>query len=196
MNEQSLTPQESLRLIQSMIDKTKKDISVKSHYFLLWGWLTFVCCIGQFILKHIIGYEKHYLVWLLILLGVAYSIIMGIRESKSAQVLTYVGESMRYLWTGMGIAYFVTSMVLTKIGWDSTVFPFFIILYGLGTFISGCFLRFRPLIAGGIIAWILAVISVNLSYDFQMLTAAAAILFSYIVPAYMLNSKKALVQQN
>lgn len=190
MNQESFSPEDSLRLIQSMINKTKQDISGKSHYFLVWGWLTFVCCIGQFILKHIVGYEKHYYVWMLILLGAAYSLYRGIRDKRNQPVQTYIGESMRHLWTGMGITYFVTSMVLTKIGWETSVFPFFIILYALGTFISGSFLKFRPLIVGGIIAWVLAIVAVNVSYDYQMLAAAAAILFSYIIPAYILQARR------
>ena len=190
MSAQNLSPQESLKLIQSMIDKTREGISGNAHYFLVWGWITFIACSGQFILKHIIGYEKHYQVWWLILVGVIFSIVSGIREERTTKVRTYVSDSMSYLWTGMGITYLVLSIVLTKVGWNTTVFPFFIILYALGTFISGCLLKFKPLIVGGIIAWILAAVSVFLEYDYQILMAAAAILFSYIIPAYLLRSHR------
>ena len=196
MEEEKFSPQESLRLIQTMIDRAHQQISGKTHYFLVWGWLTFICCVSQFLLKNIIGYEKHYLVWFLILPGVVYSIYMGIKESKQTRVQTYIGESMRHLWTGMGITYLVTSIILTKIGWNSNVFPFFIILYGLGTFISGSFLKFKPLIIGGMIAWVLAILAVYLKYDYQMLVAAAAILFSYIIPAYMMKTRIANVATN
>ncbi|MEI9958066.1 MAG: hypothetical protein WDM90_17580 [Ferruginibacter sp.] len=49
MQEENFSPQESLQLIQSMIAKTKRDMSDNSIHFLLWGWVTFVACIGQFI---------------------------------------------------------------------------------------------------------------------------------------------------
>jgi predicted PurR-regulated permease PerM len=42
------------------------------------------------------------------------------------------------------------------------------------------------LIIGGIIAWVLAIGAVYVNYDYQMLFGAAAILVSYIIPAYML----------
>lgn len=96
---------------------------------------------------------------------------------------------MKWLWIGMGVSYFVLSMILSKIGWETTVFPYFIMLYGLGTFISGNFLQFRPLVFGGIIAWTLAIGSAFVEYDYQMLFGAAAILFSYIIPAYLLRSR-------
>lgn len=186
MSDVKFSPEQSLQLIQSMISKTKQDMSDNGIYFLVWGWLTFFACTAQFILKHVYEYEKHYLVWSVIVIGVIFSVYQGSKEDRKSRAKTYIGESMKYLWTGMGISFFVLSMILSKIGWAFSVFPFFILLYGLGTFVSGCILRFRPLIIGGIIAWGLAIGSVYVSYDYQMLFGAAAILFSYIIPAYML----------
>ena len=195
MTEEHFSPEQSLQLIRSMIDKTKEGMSDKSIYFLVWGWLTFLACTGQFILKHILQYEKHYLVWLLIIIGVLFSVYQGRKDGKISRAKTYVGDSIRFLWTGMGISYFVLSMILSRLGWDTAVFPFFIMLYGLGTFVSGSILRFRPLVAGGIMAWALAIGAVYVSYDYQMLFAAAAILTSYIIPAYLMRYKKNIRQR-
>ncbi|MGH2552695.1 MAG: hypothetical protein ACRDEB_03195 [Chitinophagaceae bacterium] len=188
----NISPEQSLKIIQTMINKTKQDMSDNRIYFLVWGWITFIACAGQFILKHVVKYEKHYLVWLLIIVGIIFSIYQGIRDDKNQKVKTYVGDSMKYLWMGMGISFFVLSMILSKIGWGSSVFPFFILMYGLGTFVSGNILRFRPLIIGGIIAWALAIGAVYVEYDYQMLFGAAAILISYIIPAYMFRSKSSI----
>jgi len=193
MQQENFSPEQSLQLIRSMISKTRQDMSDNSIYFLVWGWITFIACTGQFVLKHILNYEQHYQVWWLIIVGIVFSIVRGIREGKTQKVKTYVGESVKYLWMGMGISYFVLSMILTKIGWNSAVFPFFIMLYGLGTFISGNFLRFRPLIVGGILAWALAIGAVYAEYDYQMLFGAAAILVSYIIPAYLLRARNKTV---
>ncbi len=189
MAEEKFSPEQSLQLIQSMITRTKEDISGNSIYFLVWGWITFIACAGQFILKHIYHYEKHYQVWWLILIGVVFSFYYGVKEARNRKVKTYIGESIKYLWLGMGICYFVLSMILSKIGWGTVVFPFFIMLYGLGTFISGNIIQFRPLVVGGIIAWVLAIVSAYVEYDYQILFGAAAILSSYIIPAYMLRFK-------
>jgi hypothetical protein len=189
MSEENFSPQESLRLIQSMISKTKEDMSDNGIYFLVWGWLTFIACTGQFILKHIYNYEKHYQVWWLIVIGVVFSVYYGAKEEKRQKVKTYIGDSIKYLWIGMGISYFVLSIILSRTGWGTVVFPFFIMMYGLGTFVSGSILRFRPLIIGGIAAWALAIGAGYVEYDYQMLFGAAAILISYIIPAYMLRYK-------
>jgi len=63
---------------------------------------------------------------------------------------------------------------------------FFIVFYGLGTFVSGKILRFRPFVIGGIINWLLAGAAVFFSFDYQMLFGAAAIAISYLIPAYLL----------
>lgn len=190
MNDENFSPQESLRLIQSMISKTRRDISQNGIYYLVWGWITFIACTGQFILKHIYNYPKHYQVWLITIAGIIFSIYQGMRDGKKNKATTYVSESIKYLWIGMGIAYFVLSMILTRIGWGTSVFPFFIMLYGLGTFVSGSIIQFRPLVIGGLLAFALSIGATWVTYDYQMLFGAAAILISYIIPAYMLGSKK------
>lgn len=189
MQNENFSPEQSLQLIRTMLEKTRQDISDDSIYYLVWGWLTFFACTGQFILKHVYDYPKHYLVWWVILLGVAFSIYHGMREDGKRRVTTYVGDSIKYLWIGMGIAYFVLSMILTKIGWETTIFPFFIMLYGLGTFVSGSIIKFRPLVLGGLIASGLAIGAAYADYDYQMLFGSAAILVSYIIPAYLLRYK-------
>jgi hypothetical protein len=189
MHQEKFSPEQSLQLIQSMIQSTKKDLSGNSKYFLVWGWLTFIACTTQFILKHFYNYQEHYRVWLLLIIAIIMSIYYTIRDGKRSNVKTYVGDSMGYLWMGMGISFFVLSMILTRLGWHTTIFPFFIMMYALGTFVSGKILQFKPMVIGGIIAWCLAVGCVYASYDYQMLFAAAAILVSYIIPAYMLKRK-------
>jgi hypothetical protein len=186
MKQENFSPEQSLQLIQSMISKTKQDISDNSIYFLVWGWITFFACTGQFILKHIYQYEKHYLVWTVIIIGIVFSIYQGRKEEKINKVKTYIDDSVKHLWSGMAISFFVLGMILTKLGWGTSIFPFFIMLYGLGTFVTGSIIRFRPLITGGLIASALAIGSTFVSYDYQMLFGATAILISYIIPAYLL----------
>ena len=189
MEQENFSPQESLKVIQSMLEKSKQDIRGNDVYFLMWGWISFIACTSQFLLKHVFEYPHHYRVWLLTFLGVILSILISVKQRKQKKVHTYIDESMRFLWIGMGIAFFVLSAILTKIGWHFPVFPFFIMLYGLGTFVSGCLLRFRPFIWGGIMASVIAIISPYLDYDFQILMGGLAILISYIIPAYMLRYK-------
>jgi len=186
--QENFSPQDSLRLIQSMIDKTKANMSENRFHFLLWGWLAFAAILGQYVLKVFYRYEHHYIVWLITFIGVFTSIYYTRKNRRQQYATTYIGESMKHLWMGLGISFFILSFLFFKIGWWNC-YPFFILLYGLGTFVSGRILQFTPLIAGGIINWILSGISVFFDFDHQMLFAAAAIFSSYIVPGHLLKTK-------
>lgn len=184
--EENFSPQQSLRLIETMIHKVRSDISANRFYFLFWGWLTFLAILSQFFLKVVVQYPHHYIVWTAIIPAVIITLLYANRHSRRTYT-TYVGDSMKYLWLGIGVSFFVLSFVISNStgGW-LIAYPFFILFYGLGTFVSGMFLKFKPLIIGGVFNWVLACICVLLPYDYQLLTAAAAILTSYIIPGHLL----------
>ena len=183
------SPQESLQLIQQMISKTKANLGENSFYFLFWGWLTFAAILIQFFLKVVLQYRHHYFVWLATIPAVIITVIYSSRRRKRRRTKTYVGESMSVVWTGIGISFFVFSFIITNTegGWINA-WPSFISLYGLGTFVSGRILQFTPLVAGGILNWVLAIASIYVHFDYQLLLAAAAILTSYIIPGHLLQS--------
>ena len=192
--EEDFSPQESLQVIQSMIDKTKENISYNRIYFLMWGWLSFIGIMGQFLLKVVLHYKYHYIIWLITLVGIVASISYTAKDKSKRRVRTYIGESMGYLWSGMGISFFVLSFIITFLKTESSgwlyCYPFFIMMYALGTFVSGKILQFKPLVIGGIINWVLAAASVFFPFDYQLLFAAAAILTSYLIPGYLIKPQK------
>jgi len=189
--EDNFSPHDSLQLIHSMINKTKANLRENRIYFLLWGWVSFAAIISQFILKVALRYERHYLVWLVTIPAAIITIVYSMRTHKDHPVKTYVGESMSNLWTGIGISFFVLSLIITSSngGWNNA-WPLFILFYGLGTFVSGRILQFSPLVIGGIFNWALAIASIYVVFDYQLLFAAAAILTSYIIPGHLLGTNK------
>ncbi len=187
-NEKEFTAQESLQLIQAMINKTKLQVAGNTSHFLIWGWLAFIICIAQYILLAWMHNEHHYYVWIFIWIGVFFEIRNAIRYKKKVKVHTYIGDSMKHLWTGLGITFSVTAIVCVTSHWINCL-PLFIILYAVGTFVSGCFLQFTPLKIGGVLCWIIAIIAANFSYDLQILFTALALLVSYIIPGHLLRNQ-------
>jgi hypothetical protein len=186
--EEDFSPQQSLQVIQSMIRKTRNNLSENRFYFLLWGWVTFLCILGQFFLKVVVDYTHHYIVWLATFVTMFITIMHSRKRDRTSR--TYIGDSMSYLWTGVGISFFVLSIIISQLeGSWYNAYPFFILFYGLGTFVSGLMLQFKPLVIGGIINWILAIFCIWVHFDYQLLVAAAAILTSYIIPGHMIKSK-------
>lgn len=187
--QEQFSPQQSLQLIQSMIDKTKLNMSENRFYFLLWGWVVFLAILAQFVLKTVLYYPHHYLVWIVTLIAFVITIVRQKRYGRQQKVRTYIGESISSLWMGVGISFFVMSFIISAgIGWLHA-WPFMILMYGLGTFISGKILQFRPLVIGGITNWLIAGMAVFFAYDYQMLFAAVAVAISYLIPAYLIKKE-------
>ena len=189
---EDLSPQQSLALIQNMIGKARVDLSKNRFYFLLWGWFAFLAMITQFVVKTVFHFPYHYLVWSLSIPVTIITIIRSGRDARRSNTKTYVGESMGHLWMGLGISFFILIFILSSrvMGWQFTI-PLSILFYGLGTFVSGRILQFKPFVVGGIINWVLACIAVYIHYDYQLLLGAVAVLCSYLVPAYLLSKIEA-----
>jgi hypothetical protein len=182
--EKDLSPQESLSIIRSMIDKTKHSLSDHSHYFLLWGYAVFLGCSIQFALIKA-NYEKHYMAWWITVVALVIHVVLGIRDSKKEKVSTYTGEANGALWMGIGFGFMILAFIFSKLGWQYC-FPFYILFYGLGTFVSGNLLKFKPLIIGGAICYVLAAVAIYVDYDIQVLLTGISILISYIIPGHLL----------
>jgi len=194
-NKSEFSPEQSLRLISSMIETTKNSLKDSSQYFLLWGWAVMLACFAQYYLKVIVNYPQHYLVWWITPFILVVHVLLIVRDRKKLKVKTFIDEAGSYLWTAIGLSFFATAFVFSKIGWQNC-YPFYIILYGIGTYVSGSFIKFRPLIIGGVICFILTIVSAYLGFDLQIIVLAIAILVSYIIPGHLLRAKYKKQQAN
>ena len=169
-----------------MIDNAKNDVGDNSFYFLFWGWITFVACMLQYGL-HLLHSPYHYYVWFLMPLGGILTGIYGTRQRKKQRTKTIVKQALTDLWSGLGLAFLVVIFINIKTGWQNA-FLGYILLYAIGTFISGRILRFRPLIIGGLINFGLVIVACFFTYFEQGLISGVAILISYIIPGHMLRA--------
>ncbi len=188
MQEENFSPEESLLVIQSMIDKTKASVADRSFYFLLWGWLVFIASIGQFVLKVIFESNWHPIVWSVNIFGFIISIYHGVKEGKKRRVKNYVDDSLHYIWIAIVIVYILFIVAFARIGWQNC-FTFYMMLYGIGSYVTGRLLKFSPLVWGAVASWVLSLISTFTSFDINILLCSAAILVSYIIPGYLLRKK-------
>jgi hypothetical protein len=188
-NEKEFSPQESLALITNMIGKTRNSFADNSFYFLFWGWLVFSCCIIQYILKVWVGVPWHYYVWMLTIAGGIVSGFYSSHQSKREKVKTFVDEAVDYLWIALGLTFMVLIIVnIVKAGAWASAFTYYILLYAIGTYVTGSLIRFRPLIWGGLFNFLLAIATIFAGYDSQLLLGALALLTSYIIPGHLLRT--------
>lgn len=182
---EDFSPLESLQLIRSMIETTKLSISDNSHYFLLWGYATFIGSLTQYYLLAILHSPYHPLAWLITPFAILLHVYFIFKDKKHERVKTFISEATGYVWFIIMFAYFIFFFVFSKIGWQFC-FPFYIMLYGIGTYITGSLLKFKPMVWGGIICMFLAALTPYVQYNLQILLSAFSILISYIIPGHML----------
>jgi hypothetical protein len=185
-NEKQLTELESIEVIQRMIKTAKNDLEDNSFYFLLWGWLVFIASIGHYLLWRA-DYDKPYLVWLLMPAGGIISFIKGMQQGRKQKVKTYIDEVMKYVL--MAFLFSLAIILFTMVRLQINTYPMVMVIYAVWLFISGGALKFKPLIIGGIINWIIAIAAFYVTFDMQLLLLALAVLLGYIIPGYMLKSK-------
>jgi membrane protein implicated in regulation of membrane protease activity len=68
------------------------------------------------------------------------------------------------------------------------ILPITLVMYGLGIFVSGGVVDFKPLLVGGLVAWAGSVIAFFQPYTVQLLLVSVVVLVSYIVPGHMLRN--------
>jgi hypothetical protein len=182
--EQAMTPEQSLRLIESMIGQAKKSFSRTSFYFLLWGVLLIDLLreapegLGLGLPWGVAG-----------LLGGIISSVRGAREGKRQHVTNPMDRIIGWLWSSFVITMLIVIIcnVLAHRDPGATI----TLLTGIPTFMTGQIMRFRPLIIGGILFWVAGIL-MHLTADPLALTLlyCGAMLFGYIVPGFMLKRQE------
>jgi hypothetical protein len=185
--EKMMTGEESLRIITEMISKTKVNIRQGSFHLLFWGWLIFACSLSEYLLTKLTEFTHPYYVWFFVIPGVFVSMIYGFVTGRKAKVHTYA-ESL-YMWTWM--AFLISAIILFVVHSKriDTVGTYILILAGFPTFVSGFIIKFRPLIAGGICFWIIALIVNFAGPAIAPLGMPVAMFTGYLIPGYLLKLK-------
>lgn len=182
---------EKIDIILGMIENSRTNIRDNAFFFLLWGWLVLAASLIHFtLMKMGIGYS--YLAWPIIMtIGMVFSVIAGVRLGKRSAYITHLDKAVIFLWWG----FFFTILVILafsiggRIPWNISN-ALIISLYGMGTFVSGGILKFRPLIIGGICCWFISLGAFFVPMEYMLLLVALSIIIAYLVPGYMLRAAK------
>ena len=183
---QQLTGQESLRIIQEMIETAKKSVSDNSFHYLLWGWLVLIASLADYFLTTLLHTPYHWLPWPILMGGggLVASIVLRAQNRKH-HVKTYYKTFLGYTWISVMVALFLTAILGARFG-EQAAYPVIIIIYGMGLFVSGMTFRFNPLVIGSICCWACAMFACNVSHDIQLILLAVSVLSGYIIPGYLL----------
>jgi hypothetical protein len=191
MEDEQFSGEESLQLIQSMIKRAQGKFAENGHLYLLWGWVVFICSLTQFSLERVfnVSLEYTWMVWLLTWVALIYQIAYIRQKRRKLVVRTYTQDILSYVWIVFGISTILMAIIMGTNKQYVLVNPMLLVSYGIPTFLSGIIIRFRPLILGAVICWILAVICSQIKTDLQLVLIALAVLLAWIIPGYQLRNK-------
>jgi hypothetical protein len=195
--EKTLTPEESLRIIQKSISNSRKNMREGSFYYLLWGWALILASLANyFLIRYLIGQERYDDIMLMSLLAWGVFIIAAMiiqfvyqsRVSKRERVVTHLDRYITIVWITAGLLMGLMAFLSLKL--DSYPTPFILGVTAMATAVSGLMLRFRPLVIGAVIFLAAAVISSFMRGTDQLLVFAVAMALGYLIPGYIIRSLK------
>lgn len=190
--ETPLSSAESLALIESMINKAKNQFSENGHLYLLWGWVVFICSLGQYLGMRVLKIQESYYVWMLTWVAVIYMIFYLVKNKKQRRVVTYTDELLGAIWIAFSIVMFLSGFIIGQTmgaRFYELLNPIYLTIYAMPTFISGVVLKFKPLKTGAVVCWVLAVLSTFIPVTEHLLLIAIAMVAAWIIPGYLLKQR-------
>lgn len=207
--ENKLTEQESLLLIQQMINKAKNSYHDTGIGPILWGSVISFCSLVTFFqIKY--QFSLPFDIWLLTLIAIVPQVFIAIKEGRTSKVKGYNDTVMDMVWISFGIAIFLLIFINANIvkalnpvfqtyidikgtkpefNYSSFSTSFFLLLYGIPTIITGTCRNMRPMLYGGIICWICCIISVYTKIEWDMLLTATAAIAAWLIPGIIIRNK-------
>ena len=170
-----------------MISKAKSSYHSNGTGAIMWGIIIFFCSLFDFFrmqFKFDIGFD----IWWLMFLALVPQFIMRFKNNKKKNFVSYEETTMSYVWLAFG-ASILMLMFFNGYYRPSHSESLFLMLFGLPTFITGGMFRFKPMIFGGIICWVLFFISLYTDLKINMLFMALAALSAWLVPGIILRNK-------
>jgi hypothetical protein len=188
-NNESLSANDSLKLIESMIYKAQNRFSENGTLYLLWGWTVFFCSLIQYFFLKFGNFANASLVWLSIILVMIYQVFYLFKKQQTEKVKTYTDEIIGYVWMSFGICMGVLTVIMSKLNVWMLFYPFIFLFYGIPTFLSGAIMRFKPLMVGGICCWVLSIVASFITSIEIILLLVPAVLFGWIIPGFLLRAR-------
>jgi len=180
-------PSQSLQLIAETINKTKENIKEYSFCFMLWGWLIAIASFSFYILHSFTDFQYYYLPFpVLVGIGIVITISHYLRGRHITE--TFLTFFLKRMWLVLAGCFILA--VLANIFQGHQPFTYTTLIGGIGTLVTGLVLRFRPLVAGGVLFLVAYVISMCVLAEYRPLIQGIAVITGYLIPGYLLKYTK------
>jgi hypothetical protein len=192
MEDKKISGQESLRLINQMIQTAKSEQKDDGKNWIRWGWMLLIASLLSILNMHFRWFDGMFIFWngfgILTVLIYIYETVRDARSKKKVRVKTYTQELFDKLNTGffISLAFIIICINVAEI--PLTGFSLLISLYAFWILVYGTALNFKPSIIAAYITWAIGLASLFMkTFETVMVFHAAAALCGYIIPGYIAN---------
>ena len=206
MEDKKLNNQESLELITSMINKTKRQLHIgEGNLLLVWGYTSALVGLLVGVMLYLTnGNPACNWLWFLIWIIGGIGMFIVLRKDKGRiekEPFTYVDRLTSNLWSTIGSIFAVGTLMsigFMFFGKDTWVMMlvFAFLFVGLGTTLQGFIFQEKSMVAGGafsilagifILCCVLAHVKLTVSWVIPLFVLC--FVFSLIIPGHVLNAK-------
>ncbi len=189
--ENELTGQESLSIIQQMIDTAKQEQRDDGKGWIIWGWSIFGASLLTLVNLRMNWFQTFFfwnLFGLLTMVLMSVEIIRDFIMKKKRRVKTYTRAIFQKLNIGFFICLMFTIAAMNMGIGPMKGFSLLLALYGFWILIYGALLDFKPSIVGAFATWACGVASLLApTFEWVMFLHALAVLCGYIIPGHIAN---------
>ncbi len=187
--DERITPEESLLLITKTIEETKQRFKENGHIIILWGSLTFIVFLSQYVLVFLGLYKIFDIMWTCILfpLGGIYTLIYVRRKVEKNNIpTTIIGRIIGTMGWVFGFNLMILGFIFGH-QLDKAAAPIFLILFALFIIMTGISLKFKPLTIGGILLNLIGFGNFLINTEYYGLSLMLGALVGLIIPGILLN---------
>jgi hypothetical protein len=182
---------DEIRLIQEMIERTKKITAGSWMFFLVWGIVVILGIGGMYALVSIEEFSWIWLNWAVFVgIGVIFSIVYGKKLEQLEGARTYANITTGHVCFACGMAFILVGFIfpLLKLYSWGLIAVLISMVAGILVFTLGGIFEWNLLKWCGVIWWLGAVGMIFVHENYRALLVIPLLLIGYIMPALVLRS--------
>jgi hypothetical protein len=184
--EKIFTPEQSLAVIQRMMDHARSRFEENGMQYLVWGGLNTFAGIGHYLLGQAGLYALIFIPYLvLVVVGMTYNIVSRRRGTKASPGNNPIGKLISSLWVVLVVNINVMGFFMFG-ALGSNLTPVIMLLLGIGVCISGLAVRSKMLMWAGILVNAIGMITFYVDLDYQPLMLSLAAFSAMVIPGAIL----------
>ena len=193
MDNERMTPQKSISVIEDAMRKAQNETGSARFYLILWGALIMVYALinylnlrGQGSITTLANWS-----WVVFPVGGLFSFLRTRKDDKTEVLKPLNDKLYMYTWGGTGLCLGAVSFCAINFGGVLIIPPVLLLLFGFTAFVTGGVTSFVPSIVGGILCIISAAIAFVLPLELQLVCTCSGVCASTLVPGLLMKKQYA-----